>query len=113
MHTENNEPNYSYYKEFNTRHEMYTHCVEIIIKLKNNKKFYIGITYNPTDRLKDHIEEKNMKIMHVLTKTKTKDQTLKLEQELIERFDIKNNINQSGGGEGIEYDENYIYVLFY
>ena len=53
-----------------------------------------------------------MKKMFVLTKTRTMSQAIKLEQELIHVCKTKFNINQAGGGEGIKYDEMFVYVLF-
>ncbi len=102
----------------------YKQCVQAIMQLKGiNKKFYIGATHDQQTRLDKHIKEKNMKNMYLLCECPTKLKTIKLEQKLINRFggkcNNKNNIErdnigkiiQGGGGEGITYEKNYIYVM--
>lgn len=112
--------------EYNNLIDTYRYCVNLIQSLKSkSKKFYIGATHNPNERLEEHIKEKNMKTMILLCKCLSKNQTIKLEQKLIKRYgknvhivnDIKydededDNIIQGGGGEGIIHDKNYIYLL--
>ncbi len=108
------EPNYEFYNgEFTTRKDMYRYCVKIILELKGNKKFYIGVSNDPDRRLIEDHHKHNMKTMYILTKTHNANQAVALEQKLINRFKTKYNINQSGGGEGITNDEMYVYVLFH
>lgn len=104
--------------------EDYKHCVNQILSLKKEKKFYIGATYNYEERFLDHMVNKNMFNMYILTQCKTNSKSKKLEQKLIKRFgklkknmnyveyDEKGNILNGGGGEGLVHDENYIYILF-
>jgi predicted GIY-YIG superfamily endonuclease len=107
------EPIYEFYNDtFTTRKDMKRHCKKVIIKLKGRKHFYIGVTNDPKRRLPEDYEKHNMKTMYVLTKTHNIKQAEKLEQELIKLFSTKLNVNQAGGGEGIKYDEMYVYVLF-
>lgn len=108
------EPCYEFYADnFTKRKDMKRHCKKIIIDLKRSRHFYIGVTNDPTRRLKEDFENHNMETMYVLTKTNKMKQSIKLEQELIKLFiETKFNINQSGGGEGIKYDEMFVYVLF-
>jgi predicted GIY-YIG superfamily endonuclease len=102
----------------------YSYCVEQILSLKNNKKFYIGATHNYEERFLEHMENKKMFNMFVLTQAQTNLKSKKLEQKLIKRFgknknilnkveyDNNGNILNGGGGEGLIHDKNYIYVLF-
>lgn len=111
-------------KEYRNADDSYRHCVNTILMLKgSSKKFYIGATHNPNERLEKHITIKKMKNMHLLTVCPTKLKTQHLEQKLIKRFgelkyntnkddyDENGNIIHGGGGEGIAYENNYIYVL--
>lgn len=113
----------NYYNTYNLK-DGYSYCVEQILSLKNNKKFYIGATHNYEERFLDHMKNKKMFNMFVLTQVQTNLKSKKLEQKLIKRFggkknnsnkveyDIDGNILNGGGGEGLKYDKNYIYVLF-
>jgi predicted GIY-YIG superfamily endonuclease len=105
----------TYFTEFSNINDTYRECVKNIIQLKKTRLHYIGATNNPEERIDRHIEEKKMKNMYLLTKTRNKIQAEKLEKKLIERFKRESNsnkcINQSGGGEGIIEGENYIYLL--
>lgn len=106
--------NYDYCNEFTNVNDSYQDCVAKIMKLKHSKKFYIGATNDPRDRLLDHINKKKMEMMYVLCKNiPGKDKPIKLEKQLIERFKIQKNLNQTGGGEGIVDDYNFVYILFY
>jgi hypothetical protein len=112
------------YKNTKNVEDGYKHCKEQILLLKNNKKFYIGATHNYEDRFLEHMENKNMFNMFILTQAQTNLKSKKLEQKLIKRFgkqnnnlnkveyDIDGNILNGGGGEGIIHDKNYIYILF-
>ena len=102
----------TYLEEFNLHTDRYRHCVKKILNLKNKQNFYIGITNDPNDRINEHIYEKNMSTMYLLTKTYTKLKCIKLEQALIKRFKQPKNINQDGEDGGVKYKENYIYILF-
>ena len=57
-----------------------------ISELKKTKKFYIGVTHAPEERIKDHINEKNMKTMYILCKVPTRSKTIKFERKLIYKF---------------------------
>jgi len=115
---------FDYFNDYTNLDETKKKCIETILDLKGQKFFYIGATSNLDERLLSHMKEKGMYNMYVLTKTFTKNKTKKLEKKLIERFykrkkndnqvyeDENGNIIQGGGGEGIVYDENFIYVLF-
>ena len=119
----NGEIHFENYNNTDNLKDGYKHCVEQIISLKNNKKFYIGATHNYEDRFLEHMENKKMFNMYVLTQSKTNLKSKRLEQKLIERFGKqKNNLNKveydndgnilnGGGGEGIIHDKNFIYVL--
>jgi len=116
--------NKSYEVIYTTKKEARKHAIDKIMELKKYKKFYIGATSNPEERLLEHISDKKMNTMYILCRTPTKHKTKILEKSLIKRFyKLKNNINdvkldqngniiQGGGGEGITEDTNYIYVLF-
>lgn len=110
------EPNYTYLIDYTDLKKSYNYCRDIIVKLKKSKKFYIGCTENPQDRLNDHYNEKKMKTMYVLCKIENRKKAISLEKKLIKKFkkNKKTNkcVNQSGGGEGITEEINYIYVLF-
>jgi len=105
-----------YQKDFTNLTEMTKYCRDIIKQLKKSKKFYIGLTENPEQRLKEHIEKKKMKNMVILCKIpgKYKNKTILLETRLLKRFDINNNLNeiQEGGGGIDDAEYHYIYVLF-
>lgn len=99
------------------------HCVEQIKNLKKSKKFYIGATHNYKERFLEHMENKKMYNMFILTLAQTYSKSKKMEQKLIKRFgskkllnkveyDDNGNILNGGGGEGLTHDKNYIYVLF-
>ncbi len=93
----------------------YSYCVEQILSLKNNKKFYIGATHNYEERFLEHMENKKMFNMFILTQAKTILKSKKLEQKLIKRFgknknilnkveyDNYGNILIGGGGEGLKH----------
>ena len=112
------------YKPTKDINESIVYCLKQIKLLKNKKKFYIGATHNHKKRLEEHMKEKKMYNMFVLTHIKTKINTIKIEQELIKYYcddknisndiyiDHHNNLLYGGGGEGIIYETNYIYVLF-
>lgn len=99
-------------KDYENAKISYKYCVDKILELKKYKKFYVGVTHDPKIRLKEHAKEHAMSHMYLLCKVPTKSKTKRLEQKLIKRFNTKMNINQSGGGEGITEEVNYIYVLF-
>ena len=115
---------FDYFTQFTDLYNTKKKCIESILNLKGQKYFYIGATSNLDERLLTHMKEKGMNNMYVLTNTHTKNKTINLEKKLIQRFykrnkndnnvyeDEEGNIIQGGGGEGIKYDENYIYVLF-
>ncbi len=100
------------------------HCREQILSLKKSKQFYIGATFDYQERFLEHMENKEMYNMYVLTQSKTNLKSKKIEQKLIKRFGKnKNNLNKveydnngnilnGGGGEGIIHKNNYIYILF-
>lgn len=101
--------------------ESYKHCTTKIRELKKSKKFYVGATSDPEGRLEDHTQNKKMKSMYLLCKTKTKRQAESLEKKLIKVFgslktnvdyDEKTKTGQTGGGEGLKDGENYVYLLF-
>jgi len=96
---------------FQNERDSYNYCRNMILHLKRNKQFYIGSSANPEERLKDHVKDKNMKNMYLLCEVPNKLKSEKLEKRLIKRFSIKNNVNQSGGGEGIDEGINYVYLL--
>lgn len=91
-------------------------CIESILKLKGERKYYIGATKNAEQRLNDHMLKNKMKNMYVLVSNLTKSQAVKLEEQLIKRFNSESKtnkcINQSGGGEGIDGGNNCVYILF-
>ena len=55
--------------------------------------------------------------MYILTETNTIPRTNDLEKSLIEYYKkdsyIVNDITQGGGGQGIIYKKNYIYVMLF
>lgn len=105
----------------------YNHCKKQISSLKKSKQFYIGATYDYQERFLEHMEDKEMYNMYVLTQAKTKFKSQNIEKKLIKKFckninnkkyinrvefDENNEILNGGGGEGIIHDYNYIYILF-
>ena len=81
-----------------------------ILEYKKFKKYYIGATHDPNKRLDAHIKELKMYKMILLCQVPTKKKTISLEKKLI----LKKNkmmMNQSGSGEGITEEVNYIYLL--
>jgi len=86
-------------------------CIYTIINYLINKYNYIGATHNLEDRLWYHMHNKGMNNMIVLTYAPTKNISIRLEKDLIKYFKKVNNLNQSGGGEGIKYENNFIYVM--
>jgi len=113
--------NKDHLEDYNNSKESYKHCTTKIRELKKSKKFYVGATHDPEGRLEDHVQNKKMKTMYLLCKTKTKKQAESLEQKLVKVFgNLKTNVDydeetktgQSGGGEGLNDGENYIYILF-
>lgn len=103
--------------ELNTTEERIMHCANIIKTKKpdgrTNKKFYIGASYDPETRLKDHYNdpEKRGMIMFLLCKTISKEETDFIEDKLIEYFECKNLLNKEMGGGGLKKQINYIYVM--
>lgn len=91
-------------------------CIKSILKLKGEKKYYIGATKDVEQRLNEHMIEKKMKNMYILVRNITKNQAVKLEKQLIQRFNSESKtnkcINHSGGGEGIDEGNNCVYILF-
>lgn len=113
-----------YLSDYVDANNAYKTCVKQIQQLKGkSKKFYVGATHAPEERLKDHIENKKMSSMYLLCKCETRNKTISLEKKLIKRYhknkyiqndietDALGNIIQGGGGEGITHDINYMYVL--
>lgn len=108
--------NYEYYIDFENKSEdALKYCKKIILELKKSKLFYVGISINPEERYNDHFEEKKLKNMFVLASVNTKLKAENVEKKLLKRFDIKNNLNISPGGEGIDdgHEKYYIYIMFY
>lgn len=98
---------------FSNLKDSYRHCCKTILELKKSKKFYIGATENPDERLGDHEEGKGMHKMYLLCYVKNGNKARKLEQKVIGRFLGKKNCkNESKGGEGLNDGPNFIYVLF-
>ncbi len=114
---EDNKPDFTYFNdEIEDEHDIFRYCVKTICKLKNLKKFYIGISNIPEQKLIEEITNKKMKKMYVLTKINDKELCNNLYKKLIERFDVYGNINIRFDKTRIEevlYDNTYIYVLFY
>jgi ribonuclease HIII len=111
----NLQPNQNYLTDFTNIKDSRKYCIDKIIELKKTKKFYIGATHDPNERLKDHKNEKKMKHMFLLLELQNRDDTITMEKILINRFSknkrILNDI-QGGGGEGLIEGINYIYILF-
>ena len=104
------------------------YCTNTIQELKyKTKKFYIGVTHNPDERIVEHIRNKKGNVMYILTETNTIPRAADLEKKLIMYFkkeknimnDIKispenpEKITQGGGGEGIIHKKNYVYVMLF
>lgn len=104
--------NYDFSRDYVDAKNSYNHCVDAIMHLKGYKQYYIGATNSPSERLKEHEIDKDMHTMYVLCNVPTLAKTKSLETKLIRRFDNKECINQSGGGEGLTEGTNYIYILF-
>ena len=92
-------------------------CIECFVKIKEivkNHRYYIGISSNPIERLKAHIDEKRMTKMYLLCKVPTKPLTKEIETNLITMCTCTAGtkcINEGDGGEGVTNGENYVYVL--
>ena len=89
-------------------------CIAIINEIIKNKKivFYIGATNDPKNRLSDHKKEKGLNNMYLICSCSNKNLTKFVESELIKKFNKRTyNVNQSGGGEGITHENNYIYLM--
>ena len=104
--------NYDFLFDYDNVDDSYRQCVQDILFLKGHKKYYIGATNNPDMRLQEHENDKDMHNMFVLCRVFTLAKAKLLETKLIHRFDNKESMNQSGGGEGLTEGINYIYILF-
>lgn len=104
--------NYDFLFDYDNADNSYRKCVQYILFLKEHNKYYIGATNSPVGRLEEHEKDKDMHTMYVLCKVLTLAKAKSLETKLIHRFDNKESMNQSGGGEGIVDGINYIYILF-
>lgn len=114
--------NQDHLTDYENAKDAYKHCATKIRELKKTKKFYVGVTNNPEDRLEELTEEKKMKNMYTLVKTKTMKQAQGLEKKLIKVFgSLKTNVEydqekkvgqQDGGGENLDKKSGaYIYLL--
>lgn len=108
--------NRDYETDYTNIKDTYKVCVNTILKLKGQKRYYIGGTKDVEQRLNDYMLQKKMKNMYILARYLTKNQAINLEQKLIKRFNSENKtnkcLNQSGGGEGIDEGNNCVYILF-
>ncbi|MBA43227.1 MAG: hypothetical protein CMF62_04350 [Magnetococcales bacterium] len=106
----------TYMKDFTTIKKSYLETKDSILQLKKYKKFYIGVTKDPEERIKDHYNNKELKLksMFVLCRCQNNTTAKKLEDKLLVRFHNKKNClnkTQYGGG-GVDEGINYIYVAF-
>ena len=96
--------------------DKYGDIVRNLVELKKSKKFLIGSTHSPDDKLTYHTDTNKMKNMYLLYKTDNYNRATKMEKKLLERFSkIKNYINiedQSGGDLEDGHNEYYMYVIF-
>jgi hypothetical protein len=67
----NSKIHFENYKNTKNLEDGYKHCKEQILLLKNNKKFYIGATHNYEDIFLEHMKNKNMFNMFILTQAQT------------------------------------------
>lgn len=108
--------------DYENAKDAYKHCATKIRELKKTKKFYVGVTNEPEERLEELTEEKKMKKMYTLVKTKTIKQAQGLEKKLVKVFgSLKTNIEfdhekgvgqQNGGGYNLDKKSGaYVYLL--
>lgn len=104
-----------YLHKFDNVQTSYEHCVKKISELKSSKEYYIGVSKDPTERLLNHIKEKNMNNMFLLCVTPTKPNAEAIEDGLLKKFgNNKKCINDlQDGGSGITSGINYIYIIFH